>query len=78
MGVTPEIEHTGGRRGWIGDSPLIHLDTTRIRGLGWKPELTIREAVVHTVQWLSENEYAWLDRLTPAGAQIEVNEEITT
>ena len=24
-----------------GDSPLIHLDTTRIRALGWAPELTI-------------------------------------
>ncbi len=26
LGVSPEIEHTGGERGWIGDSPLIHLD----------------------------------------------------
>ncbi len=26
MGLAPEIEHTGGRRGWTGDSPLIHLD----------------------------------------------------
>ena len=23
---TPELEHTGGTRGWPGDSPLIHLD----------------------------------------------------
>jgi len=68
LGVKPEIEHTGGRRGWIGDSPLIHLDTTRIRSLGWKPELTIGEAVVRTVQWLSANEYAWHDRLVPAAA----------
>ena len=35
LGLTPEIEHTGGRRGWAGDSPLIRLDTTRIRRLGW-------------------------------------------
>ena len=27
LGLSPEIEHTGGRRGWTGDSPLIHLDT---------------------------------------------------
>ena len=26
LGVAPAIEHTGGRRGWLGDSPLIHLD----------------------------------------------------
>jgi UDP-glucose 4-epimerase len=58
MGLTPEIEHTGGRRGWTGDSPLIHLDTSRIRALGWRPELTIGEAVVRTLRWLEENEHA--------------------
>jgi len=66
MGLAPAIEHTGGRRGWIGDSPLIYLDTTRIQSIGWKPQVTIREAVVRTVQWLSASEYAWLDRLLPA------------
>jgi UDP-glucose 4-epimerase len=59
LGVAPEIEHAGGRRGWTGDSPLIHLDTTRIRGLGWEPSLTIREAVVRTLDWLGESGYAW-------------------
>ena len=37
MGVDPELEHTGGKRGWAGDSPLIHLDCTKIRALGWAP-----------------------------------------
>ncbi len=59
LGVDPRLEHTGGRRGWTGDSPLIHLDTTRIRSLGWRPELTIRDAVVRTVDWLEANEFAW-------------------
>ncbi|HXP38137.1 MAG TPA: NAD-dependent epimerase/dehydratase family protein, partial [Solirubrobacteraceae bacterium] len=45
LGLTPEIEHTGGRRGWTGDSPLIHLDTARIRSLGWEPKLTIGDSV---------------------------------
>jgi UDP-glucose 4-epimerase len=63
MGLQPEIEHTGGRRGWTGDSPLIHLDTERIRGLGWRPTLTIREAVIRTLQWFDANEYAWRDRV---------------
>ena len=31
LSLAPRIEYAGGRRGWIGDSPLIHLDTTRIR-----------------------------------------------
>ena len=63
MGVSPEIEHTGGRRGWTGDSPLIHLDTTRIRALGWEPSLSIPEALVRTVDWLAESEYAWRDKV---------------
>jgi UDP-glucose 4-epimerase len=61
MSVSPEIEYTGGSRGWAGDSPLIHLDTTRIRDLGWESRLTIREGVLRTLRWLDDNEYAWLD-----------------
>jgi len=63
LGLEPQIEHTGGRRGWTGDSPLIHLDTSRIRALGWEPRLTIRESVARTVRWLAQSEYAWRDRL---------------
>ncbi len=37
LGLDPEIEHTGGVRGWAGDSPLILLDCTKIRALGWAP-----------------------------------------
>src|SRR4029434_2004862 len=40
--VSPVLDYTGGDRGWIGDNPFIFLDTTRIRALGWKPQLTIR------------------------------------
>jgi len=58
LGLSPEIEHTGGQRGWTGDSPLIHLDTRRVQGLGWKPSLTIPQALVRTLEWLRANEYA--------------------
>ena len=34
---SPALEYTGGVRGWVGDSPLIHLDCARIRALGWRP-----------------------------------------
>ena len=64
LGLSPEIEHTGGKRGWTGDSPLIHLDTRRIRDLGWRPTLTIPEALIRTLEWLQANEYAWRDRVT--------------
>jgi UDP-glucose 4-epimerase len=61
LALSPEIEHTGGRRGWAGDSPLIRLDTSRIRALGWSPQLTIAQALVRTLDWLDANEYAWRD-----------------
>jgi UDP-glucose 4-epimerase len=61
LAVHPEIEYTGGRRGWIGDSPLIQLDIARLRDLGWRPQLTIRQAIARTLAWFDANEYAWRD-----------------
>ena len=58
MGVSPRLEFTGGERGWIGDSPFIFLDCSRLRALGWKPSLTIEQAVVRTVDYLQSN--PWL------------------
>jgi UDP-glucose 4-epimerase len=61
LSLSPEIEHTGGRRGWAGDSPLIRLDTSRLRALGWSPQLTITQALIRTLAWLDANEYVWRD-----------------
>lgn len=58
MGVSPQLEFTGGERGWVGDSPFIFLDCSRMRALGWKPSLTIQEAVIRTVDYLQAN--PWL------------------
>jgi len=69
MGVQPELDHAGGKRGWPGDSPLINLDCSRIRALGWSPSLTIRQAIVRTLQWFDENPYAWEDAVG-SGARI--------
>jgi len=49
LGVSPRLNYAGGERGWVGDSPFIFLDCSRIRALGWRPRLSIREAVVRTV-----------------------------
>jgi UDP-glucose 4-epimerase len=57
LGVQPRLEYTGGDRGWIGDNPFIFLETAKIRRLGWKPELSIEQAVVRTVQFLISNEW---------------------
>jgi UDP-glucose 4-epimerase len=59
MGVTPELEYTGGTRGWAGDSPLIHLDCSRVRALGWEPTLSIPEAIERTLAWFDANPYVW-------------------
>jgi UDP-glucose 4-epimerase len=59
LGVSPRIEYTGGSRGWIGDSPLIHLDCSRLRALGWRPRLTIAEAVGRTLDWLDANQWVF-------------------
>jgi UDP-glucose 4-epimerase len=58
LGLSPTIEHTGGKRGWAGDSPLIHLDCTRIRALGWEPRLSIEDAIRRTLDWFEANPYA--------------------
>lgn len=55
LGISPAREYSGGERGWVGDSPFIFLDCGRIRKLGWRPSLTIREGVERTVAYLQEN-----------------------
>ncbi len=55
MRVNPEITFGKGPKGWIGDNPLIHLDTQRILNMGWKPKFTIEEGVRDTVRFLSSN-----------------------
>ena len=52
LGVRPKITYGGGERGWVGDSPFILLDCSRIRALGWRPRLTIRQAVLATIQYV--------------------------
>lgn len=60
--VQPRIEYSGGDRGWVGDSPLIHLDTRRIQNLGWSPRLGIREGILETVRFLQANDWVFQDR----------------
>jgi len=55
LGVQPRRSYSGGDRGWIGDNPFIFLDCAKIRALGWKPRLTIREAVERTMEYLQSN-----------------------
>jgi len=59
LGLAPRLDYTGGDRGWIGDNPFIFLDTKKISATGWRPKLTIAEAVVRTVRWLRDNSWVY-------------------
>lgn len=60
--VAPKVVYSGGQRGWVGDSPFIFLDCSRIRDLGWLPRLTIRDAVMLTVDFLAGTDWLLKDR----------------
>jgi UDP-glucose 4-epimerase len=62
LGLKPKLNYTGGERGWIGDNPLIFLETKRIRALGWVPKQTIRDGVIKTVEFLKQNEWVMESR----------------
>jgi len=55
LDVSPELRFTGGTQGWIGDNPLIHLDTTAMRATGWQPQHSIRDSIVETARWIVAN-----------------------
>jgi UDP-glucose 4-epimerase len=55
LGLAPKVNHTGGKRGWIGDNPFIFLDTAKLRSFGWKQKLSIRDAVIRTLDYLRAN-----------------------
>lgn len=55
LGLKPKLTYSGGDRGWVGDNPFIFLDCARVRALGWKPTLSIREGVERTLKYLMDH-----------------------
>ncbi|MFI5361442.1 MAG: NAD-dependent epimerase/dehydratase family protein [Elusimicrobiota bacterium] len=49
------IDCAGGRRGWVGDSPIVRLDCRRIKKLGWRPETSIETGMRRTARYLLDN-----------------------
>lgn len=47
-----KYEYGLGKRGWIGDSPLVHLDTKKAKSYGWEPRISIEEGIRETVRYL--------------------------
>jgi UDP-glucose 4-epimerase len=58
LGLNPKRNYTGGERGWVGDSPFIFLDTTKLKTFGWRQKVSIRDAMVRTLDSLRAN--PWL------------------
>jgi UDP-glucose 4-epimerase len=59
LDLAPRLDYSGGERGWIGDNPFIFLDTRKIRALGWRPTLTIRQGILRTLEWLRANRWVY-------------------
>jgi len=55
LGLDPEYEYTGGKKGWDGDVPEMRLSIEKLKNEGWKPEKNSAESVRKTVQELLEN-----------------------
>lgn len=47
---TVEYRYSGGDRGWRGDVPVVRLDSTRMRSLGWRPRYSSREAMMSALR----------------------------
>lgn len=50
--------YAGGTRGWLGDSPFVHLDISKISQAGFRPLISIEEGIRRTVRYLLDN--PWL------------------
>lgn len=57
LGLNPEIQYGQGNKGWIGDNPIILLDTKKIQTTGWRPKFSIEESVRSTVRYLQDNQW---------------------
>ena len=47
-----KYEFSGGKRGWLGDSPLVHLETKKAHKYGWEPRISITTSIRNTVRYL--------------------------
>ncbi len=52
-----DYQYTGGPRGWLGDSPFVFLDISKIREAGFQPEISIEDGVRRTVRYLLSNQW---------------------
>ena len=44
------LKYTGGARGWKGDIPLVRMDTSKIKALGWRARLSTGQALEASIR----------------------------
>jgi UDP-glucose 4-epimerase len=54
MEVSPSFTYTG-TKGWVGDVPIMLLDCSKLRSLGWNPEVSFEQGIERYISWLSAN-----------------------
>lgn len=59
LNVFPVLHFGKSSRGWIGDNPVILLDTTRANTLGWQPKIGIEDAIRDTANWIVQNSWVF-------------------
>lgn len=57
LNVSPELHFGKSSRGWIGDNPVILLDTSKANRLGWEPRISIEDAIRDTANWIIQNSW---------------------
>lgn len=50
--MKPKVSYGVEERGWIGDSPKILLDISKMKAIGWRPKFSISESIESTVEYL--------------------------
>ncbi len=55
LNLKPKFIFSGGKRGWIGDVPLIKLSTRKIRKIGWVPKNSIKKSIIDTLNYLKNS-----------------------
>ena len=59
LGIEPELIYSGGSRGWVGDNPFIFLDCNKLKQLGWRAEMSIKDSVIKTVRYIEKNTWIY-------------------
>jgi len=53
LSLHPKLIHTGTKRGWPGDVPLMLLDTKKLGSIGWRQQLSFDDGLKRYLEWLA-------------------------